>query len=133
MPWEEIPHTADWAIRVWAHDLPTLFRDALSGMYALCRARPAAAGLDAAPVLLQLAAVDTESLLVAFLSEALFHLEDGRLLEVVSLSITADRLEASVRRLPLAHAEKEIKAVTYHGLSVRRIPEGVEAMLVFDV
>lgn len=133
MPWEEITHTADWALRVWADDLPTLFRDALRGMYALCRAQSAAADTDAGLLSMQLSGVDAESLLVAFLSEALFHLEAGFLLEVVTLEIAENRLQAAVRRHPLARIEKEIKAVTYHGLHIQTTERGLETTLVFDV
>ena len=35
MGFEEITHTADWALRVWADDLEGLFAEAARGMYAL--------------------------------------------------------------------------------------------------
>ena len=31
----ELPHTADWAVRVWAADLPALFAAAANGMNSL--------------------------------------------------------------------------------------------------
>ncbi len=134
MPWEELPHTADWALRVWAADLPSLMQEALRGMYQLLGARAAAAAPSAAASrTLRLAAADAESQLVGFLNEALFWLEEGYLLQVQRLRLKPDRLEAEVRLLPLAQVDKEIKAVTYHNLSIRATPQGWETVLVFDI
>src|SRR5512146_725176 len=70
MPFEEIQHTADWSLHVWATDLPGLFAEAARGMNALAGAR-LAAGPELARQI-HLAAPDAESLLVTFLSELLF-------------------------------------------------------------
>jgi SHS2 domain-containing protein len=32
MGYEEIPHTADWSIRVWAEDMPGLLAESARGM-----------------------------------------------------------------------------------------------------
>ncbi len=70
---QEVPHTADWAMRVWAEDLPSLFVEAARGMNAL-------SGMQLAPGprakrVFEHEGTDGESLLVAFLSE-LIYLEE---------------------------------------------------------
>ncbi len=35
MPFIEVAHTADWCLRVWSAELPSLFTEAARGMYAL--------------------------------------------------------------------------------------------------
>ncbi len=39
MGYEEIPHTADWSIRVWAEDLAGLLAESARGMNWLAGAR----------------------------------------------------------------------------------------------
>jgi len=62
----ELPHTADWALEVWAHDFPALLEQAARGMYALTSAQ-----LKAGPRAvreLELQGYDREILLVKFLT-----------------------------------------------------------------
>lgn len=136
MPFEELPHTADWAVRVWAEDLPGLFAEAARGMYALAGARPAAG--PAARRTLNLSAPDAESLLVAFLSELVYAAEQERLTFTrfhVEISERADEWELQVEMdgAPLAAVNKMIKAVTYHNLQIRQTARGYEVEVVFDV
>src|SRR5512134_2450932 len=77
MGFEEISHTADWSVRVWAPDLPSLFAEAARAMNAL-----AGVQLAGAPRLVQTfeaEAPDAESLLVAFLSELVYYQEQENL------------------------------------------------------
>ncbi len=136
MPFEELPHTADWAIRVWAEDLPGLFAEAARGMNALMRARPAPG--PAAQRTLSLSAPDAEALLVAFLSELVFAAEQERLTFThfhVEILERPDEweLKAEMQSAPLESASKTIKAVTYHNLQIRQTARGYEVEIVFDV
>jgi SHS2 domain-containing protein len=132
-PFQEIDHTADWALRVWAPSLEALFVDAAAGMYALSGARPA----DAPPERRRIAvsAEDTESLLVAWLQELLYFTES----EGVTFSqfqieaLTPGTLRAEARGTAGARLDKAIKAVTYHNLKIEQTPRGFEVTLVFDV
>ncbi len=132
-PFREIEHTADWALEVWAPTLAELFVDAARGMQALTGAQ---AGSGAVRHLrLELAAVDAEALLVAWLQELLFYTESEGLVfdlfEIESLSSTVLRAQV-VGRLA-SRLDKVIKAVTYHNLAIRAIPDGFSVTLVFDV
>jgi len=130
--YQEIPHTADWALRVWAADLPTLFAQAAQGMYALMET-----SLQASPRVtrrIDLEAPDVESLLVAFLSELLYAGEaDGLAFDRLEVTCDPPRLAALLQGAPIAEQRKEIKAVTYHHLAVQATPTGWEVTIVFDV
>jgi len=130
--YREQEHTADWALEVWAPDLPELFAQAARGMLALCGAR-----LEAEPRLecaLELEAPDAESLLVAFLSELLYLAEMEYLgFDEFEISIDSNRLRGRICGAALSGLNKEIKAVTYHNLSIRKTSRGLEARVVFDV
>ncbi|GAB4529566.1 MAG: hypothetical protein Fur0018_16270 [Anaerolineales bacterium] len=134
--YREIEHTADWALEVWAPDIASLLRTAAAGMYALAGARAADAPHITRQVMLT--APDAEGLLVVFLEELLYlAAEEHWIFEPldVQVDIRPDDLHlvARLHGAPLAALKKEIKAVTWHNLCVRRSARGLETTLVFDV
>ncbi len=133
MPFEEIAHTADWSIRVWADDLRGLLTESARGMYALANA--VASQSPRATRELSLEAVDTESLLVAFLEELLYFSESEKLLfdDFSQLHLEGSNLSGIMEGGALRSQEKEIKAVTFHNLAIRRSGRGLEVEIVFDV
>ncbi len=130
--YQEIEHTADWELAVWAPGLPGLLEQAARGMYALAGAR-----LQPVPPVcctLELQAEDAESLLVSFLSELLYWVEQDNLaFDQFHLSLDGFHLRASLSGAPLARWEKEIKAVTFHNLLARQTDQGWRVNIVFDV
>ena len=130
--YEEIEHTADWALRVWAPDLPGLLREAAAGMYALMGARGGEA--IEAPVRIAVSGMDAESLLVAYLSELLRVGENQGLMAAhASPRVDGFKIDSEIQVDRMLGLDKEIKAVTFHNLSVRAIPGGLETTIVFDV
>jgi SHS2 domain-containing protein len=130
--YKEIEHTADWELEVWAENLPRLFQFAARGMYALSGVQ-----LNAEPVetrTIELRAPDPESMLVAFLTELLYLLETENLVfDGFDIEIEEGTISAHLTGKPLAGLEKEIKAVTYHKLEVRKSGQGYTVNIVFDV
>lgn len=129
---EEVEHSADWALRVWAPDLPALFEQAALGMQAL-----AGIELKPQPLLsrkLELEAPDPESLLVAFLGELLHYADsEGIGFRQYSLAIDGGHLKARLEGAPIYKVDKEIKAVTFHNLAIQPAAGGLQVQLVFDV
>lgn len=132
-PFEEVEHTADWALKVWGVDLPDLFINAAVGMMQLMDAMPAQH--DPLVRTIKLEAIDRESLLVAWLEELLFGMEIRSVTyQDIRMQITGDTaLEATIEELPLLSIAKPIKAVTYNELAIRPIQGGLEVTIVFDV
>jgi SHS2 domain-containing protein len=130
--YQEQPHTADWALIVWAPTLIDLLQQAARGMYALMHAR-----LQAEPretYRFEIAAPDCETLLVTFLAELLYFTQRDEVgFDRLDLTCEGERLIAEVEGAPLESISKEIKAVTYHNLAVRETERGLEAAIVFDV
>jgi SHS2 domain-containing protein len=128
----EIGHTADWALKVWAPDLPTLFRMAAEGMYSLTETT-----LEGQPRIertIEIEGTDTEDMLVSFLAELLYLSEsEGFGFDQFQVSLRDSTLQAVVYGAPIAEQKKEIKAVTYHNLLIRRTPAGFSVTIVFDV
>jgi len=84
---------------------------------------------------IELAAIDKETLLVAWLEELLFNIEtnDVNYTGIEVHQVKNGQLRASVRETPLAEMNKEIKAVTFYDLKIEATDEGFTTTLVFDV
>ena len=131
---EEVEHTADWALRVRGRDLRELLVNAARGM-----SRLLVPDLDAVPTdverRLELDALDAESLLVEWLSELAYWAEAEMLVfrEFDLRRVAPDHLEAAVWGGHASDLQKHIKAVTYHDLEIIQKEDGLEATVVFDV
>lgn len=131
--YEELDHTADWALRVRGRDLADLLRNAALGMLRLSGAVPAAGPRSRRE--LQLQSLDRESLLVDFLQELLLGQEMRQVTwaDVEIHAATETGLRATLTEAPLHSLSKPIKAVTYNELQIEEGPPGLVATLVFDV
>ena len=132
MPFEELAHTADWALRVWATDLPALFSEAARGMNTLAGAQPAPGPRFKRVFLTK--APDVESLLVLFLSELVYAAEQDKLMfDQFEIEINGAELQVNMEGASILTINKSIKAVTFHNLQVRQSKAGFELEIVFDV
>ena len=132
MPYEELPHTADWALRVWAGSLPELFGEAARGMNALAGAK--AANGPRVQREFKASSPDPESLLVQFLSELVYAAEQEKLVfDTFDVYLSGAELKVNLTGAPLQSLNKAIKAVTYHNLHIRQTGNGFEVEIVFDV
>ena len=135
-PFWSIDHTADMGLLVRARTREELFIEAAKGLVLLL-----AGEFPVVPAFwreLEVEAPEMDLLLVDFLSEilALVTVE-----ELVPIKVEIDRLETQslkaragfVRLKDLGGLKREIKAVTYHGLSLTETASGLEARLIFDV
>jgi SHS2 domain-containing protein len=131
--YQEVDHTADWALRVQGKDLAELLVNAARGTMQLSGASPGPG--EGTPRRLRLEAADREALLVTWLEELLFAMETHETVWTgMQIHAAQDRsLDATVQESPLAGIARHIKAVTYHNLSLQATPEGLEATVVFDV
>jgi SHS2 domain-containing protein len=128
----EHEHTADWELEVWAPDLAGLLEQAARGMYSLSATR-----LKSKPRLernIQFSAYDSETLVVTFLQELLFLGEvEGIGFDTFTVHVKDLEVNAILGGAPIDSRMKEIKAVTYHNISVTQNDEGVKVRIVFDV
>jgi SHS2 domain-containing protein len=128
----EIEHTADLELHVWAPDLSLLLEQAAKGMYALSGTKL----LDAPRISREfhLSFLDPESLVVDFLSEILFFSEEDSVgFDSFRISQEQDMWFFQLDGAPIQSHAKEIKAVTFHGIKVRKTEAGLEVNIVFDV
>jgi SHS2 domain-containing protein len=137
MPFEELSHTADWCLRVWAPDLTDLFVETARGMNTIAGIKLAES--EQVRRKYSSSAPDAESLLVSFLSELVYYAEKDHLaFDDIDLLIDMEdgqpcRLSANLRGAPILSLDKAIKAVTYHNLQIHQTARGIEVEIVFDV
>jgi SHS2 domain-containing protein len=132
MGFQEIAHTADWSAHVWAEDLPSLFAESARAMNAL-----SGTSIAKAPRLRRIVEAegpDTESLLVAFLSELVYYQEQESLaFDLFEVKVEGQRLKVEMEGGHVASSDKAIKAVTYHNMKIEKTSKGYEVVIVFDV
>ncbi len=132
MGFEEIPHTADWSVRVWAQDLPSLFAESARAMNAL--AGTATSQSPRVKRAFKSEGPDVESLLVAFLSELVYCQEQENLaFDTFDTKLSDKQISVNMEGTQITSIDKAIKAVTYHNLKIEETSLGYETVLVFDV
>lgn len=136
-PYRQLPHTADLAWRLWGHDLPELFENAGGALSATMTDRRYLRRRASREV--SLTAIDREALLVDWLNHLLYLFDIdgflGRDFQVILL--TQESLEAKVTGEsfdPARHPSlTEVKAATFHQLSIVPVQDGWEATVVLDL
>jgi SHS2 domain-containing protein len=135
-PFETFEHPADVGIVAYGADLPELFANAARGMFHFMIDFQQVRGAQSRPLIVE--AEDLEGLLVAWLNELLLVLNgDGFVparFEVRTVSPV--RVEAWLEGEPVDparhHFRLDVKAATYHALSVKQT-NGWEGRILFDV
>lgn len=128
MPYRLLPHTADIAVEIVARDESGLRAAGIDALRELLVGSSPVRALAERPI--EPRGRDVAERLVRFLEEALYlyaaeQFVPGRVGPAGVLGEPFD---------PARHtALREVKAVTYHGATVRRRNAGLSATLVFDV
>jgi protein archease len=132
MGFQEIDHTADCAIRVWAKDLPSLIAEAARGMNLAAGVKIQSGSRVRRAVSVR--AADAEGLLVQFLTELIFAQEHDNLgFDGFEIQMSRGSLSGRLAGGLLESVAKPIKAVTYNNLSIEQTARGYETEIVFDV
>lgn len=136
-PYEIFPHTADVGLRVRGKAMPDLFKSAAEGMNSLLtdpkKFRPIKEQV------ISLRSDTWESLLVEWLQEILYFFTVKRMafsrfsitkIEAHSLNAVCRGEKIDLARHPVY---REIKAVTYHNLRIRKSASGYMTEIIFDI
>lgn len=134
---EVFEHTADLGLRITAPDLEGLFAEAGRGLASLIVAnleevRP----LQAREI--TIAGKETDYLLFDWLTELLYIFDTERLLLVdFQIQIDDQGLRATCRGESIDatrhQMDREVKAITYHGLRVEPTDQGWQAEVIVDI
>lgn len=130
---EELDHTADVALRVWASGLNELFAEAAKGMFLLLDNDFEETTTEEVVFFLAVEA-EPEETLVKLLNELLYQSEImGLNFCNFKTELSSDELLVKAEGYPVLIRRKELKAVTFSELSIAKTAKGVETILVFDV
>jgi SHS2 domain-containing protein len=136
-PFEILEHTADIGLRVRARTLEELFEHAARGLAAILDRLGPSPEADPTGLEVQLNAGDVEGLLVTWLDEVLFLLQerDACLAGVRVRKVEATQLQGELRvaRCGSVPDGTELKGATYHQLAVGGDGETRWATVYFDV
>ena len=135
--YEELDHTADIGIRIRAESRQSLFALAALAMFDIMLAafKP---GAPEKTMEISVTASSPDLLLRELLAELLYmHMTQMAFVTGVHiLELTDTMLSAQVTTIPMTDRmiadATEIKAVTYHGLSLLESESGFEAQIIFD-
>ena len=138
--YEQIPHTADIAVRVYGKDLKGLFINAAYAMFDIIADLE---GLKrSVSVDIDLKAPSKEELLVSWLDELLYNFYTKGII-FFEFDITLIEEKEAIKLSGKAHGrhigenrnrlKSEIKAATYHDLAIRDTADGLSVEIVFDV
>jgi SHS2 domain-containing protein len=127
----EVPHTADEAIDVFGRSLSEVFTNAAIGMLSIMEINIQEKDMGCEN--LSLAENDHESLLVAFLSEILYIVEQKRCPSNIQIKISGSQLESTFHSFPIISSGKEIKAVTFNQLDIMHVNGQFQTRIVFDI
>jgi len=132
MPYTLIDHTADIGIRVRARNIQNLYEEA---GYAMVDILGASLQPGAEQIEMRIDGLDRIDLLVRWLQEILYFIgvKGFRVSDIQVTALTETNLSAvltgGTAKTPLA---TEIKAVTYHDLTIREIDNQVETIIILD-
>lgn len=132
---ELLPHTADIKIRAYGKTLEELFRNAMHGMFESCAPlRQSSTEHRKRSIAVQSA--ELKLLLVDFLSDCLYlsDVHDEVYDTAVFDILTETEVRGTVYGTPIAGFDHvEIKAVTYHDLSIEQVDGMWQATFVCDI
>ena len=134
---ETFDHTADLGLRIRAATLDELFVEAGLALFSAILEDPAAVRPDQ-QVTFSIAGTDREYLLFDWLKELLYRFDaDHMLFRRFEAKVTDAGLTATTWGEPLdwdRHVlSHEVKAITYHGLTVEQTPDGWQAEVIVDI
>jgi len=137
MNYEQIDHTADFGLQFSGNTKEELFLSAAAGLF------DSITDIDnvrcAERFDIEAEALDLEDLMIAWLRELLYyHHVKGYLFKEFSITeMTDTQIKGAAcgeRFDENRHSiKREIKAATYHDLSVREMEKGWKAIVIFDV
>ena len=137
MRYEQVPHTADLAAKIYGKNLPELFENAAFAMMDMSVDLEGVTSDET--ITLELEAPDNESLLICWLNEVLYASISEKILffEFHVLSVEENKMVAEVRGQRIGEdsgrIHTEIKAATYHDVEIKHTETGYEVTVVFDV
>jgi SHS2 domain-containing protein len=138
-----IDHTADIGCEIFGKTKKELFANSVVALFELMLGQETLSEANEKPALetksLTVEGIDLEDLFINFLREVLylFNGEGWVVIDCQPLKVTNKHIVAQLTGEPYIRTKHqvrmEIKAVTYHGLSIKKTTNGWKGRVIFDV
>lgn len=132
-------HTADIGCEISGKTRKELFANGVAALFDLMLEQKSSKDHATTRQSIAVEGNDLEDLFINFLREALYLFNGKKwvIMECHPVEITRKRIVVHLRgelyNIKKHHVKMEIKAVTYHGLSIKKITKGWKARVIFDV
>ena len=129
-----INNTADTGIEVEGKNLKEIFFESYKGLYKIAGVeKEKKEGRDKIKII-----ADTyEELLIKFLNELIFYIYgEGKYCDVKKIEIKKNRgftLEVEIEKYEIKSFEREVKAATYHNISIKNKNGVFTTKIIFDL
>jgi SHS2 domain-containing protein len=140
MKYKILEHKADIKIKVYGKNLEDIFKNAALAMAQILKHGPIQneRKLIQKKEKIKIKSIDRETLLADFLNEILAKSQITKNIYYVSYIMYRKlkeevKLEAEIVSLPVENFDEDIKAVTYHDLSIKEKNGNLEATILFDI
>jgi SHS2 domain-containing protein len=144
IPYRPIEHTADVGLEIYGSTIEELFINSVKGLFHLISPQLEVAGEPKVfperlhPTVVELTALTQEELLVHWLNEFIYNFfvkgVFPKTIRVVQLKGKNMRAEVEYNKYSKAlPVSLEVKAATYHDLTIRRVDNKYQARVIFDV
>lgn len=136
-PFTIVPHTSEIGIEVRGRDLKTLFHNAALGLLSVFDKRGKVKAKE--QITVRVRSSSAESLLVHWLSELVYIVQTHRWVfaKIEFSKVSESSLTATLHGEPLREGAhqlgREVKAVTFHRLSISREHDALKANVILDV
>jgi len=130
-----LEHTADLKIKVFGQDLAELFVNSALAMQEEQRIEIDSEAKEENQEEIEIKAMDKNSLFVDWLSEILFRADTNKKFykDIKIEEISETSLKAKIKGTPMIGKGLDIKAVTYHDLTIEKKDDRWEAVVIFDI
>lgn len=143
-PYRQIEHTADVGLEIYGSTIEELFINSVKGLFFLILPGQEAAKEPEVfpekfhPAVIELDASIQEELLVYWLNEFIYNFfvkgAFPKTIRIAELTERNLRAEVAFKRYNKVHEiSLEVKAATYHDLSIKRVDNMYQASVIFDV
>lgn len=131
--YEILEYTTDLKVRASGETKEELFLNMMIGMFR--GARVETKDQDKVAREIKVESIDEPSLLVDFLSEvlSLSDINNEAYFKVEFSKLTNKELQGKIFGQPIEKIGLEIKAVTYHGIEIKKVGDTWEAIILFDI
>ncbi len=135
MKYKFLPHTADIKVEVYGNSIQELFSNSLQCLNFIIKKNFVINNVFDFEETIEVDSIDTEALLIDFLSEILFLSETRNAVfcKIIFTKFDNNYLQGKVFGVKVNSFDDQIKAITYHQTKIEFDGKKYKAIIIFDI